>query len=201
VDRLGGDALPEAAATSRSRPGFGLHRVIVMSASAIDLTGLYVSEQGRLRRFINRLVGNRATAEDLVQDAFLNLLRGVHATEIEHSRSYLTRTAKNLAIDHLRREKTQAQYKAELGPADAQACSRPQPDAIVQGRQELAVLRRVIGQLPVKCRIVFLLSREHGLTMRQIAAKLGIAEKTVEKHLMRAMVDCRRELRAVGRDV
>ena len=85
-----------------------------MSASAIDLTGLYVSEQGRLQRFINRLVGNRATAEDLVQDAFLNPLRGVQATEIEHSRSYLTRTAKNLAIDHLRREKTQRNIKARL---------------------------------------------------------------------------------------
>jgi hypothetical protein len=114
--------------------------VIVMSASAIDLTGLYVSEQGRLQRFINRLVGNRAFA----------LLSHPDREKSCHRSSAPRKDA--------------AQYKGALGPPDGQACSRPQPDAIVQGRQELAVLRRVIGQLPVKCRTVFLLSREHGLT-------------------------------------
>jgi RNA polymerase sigma factor (sigma-70 family) len=191
----------EAVTNCKSRPGFDVLRVIFMSASAIDLAGLYVSEQGRLQRFINRLVRNRSTAEDLVQDAFVNMLRSDQATEIEHSRSYLTRTARNLAIDHLRREKIQALHKGEPGAADGPICHQPQPDAIVQGRQELAVLRGVITRLPFKCRAVFLLSREHGLTMKQISARLGIAEKTVEKHIMRAMVDCRRELRAAGRDV
>jgi RNA polymerase sigma factor (sigma-70 family) len=172
-----------------------------MGASAIDLAGLYASEQGRLRLFVKRLVGNRATAEDLVHDAFLNLLRGTQTPEIENSRSYLTRTAKNLAIDHLRRQRARSLYTGELGPADVPVCDQPLPDAVVQGRQELATLRAVIDRLPTKCRVVFLLSRDHGLTMRQIAERLGITEKTVEKHLMRAMVDCRRELRAIGRAV
>jgi RNA polymerase sigma-70 factor (ECF subfamily) len=172
-----------------------------MGASAIDLAGLYVSEQGRLRLFVKRLVGNRATADDLVHDAFLNLLRGTQTAEIENSRSYLTRTAKNLAIDHLRRQRSRSLYTGELGLADVAVCDQPLPDAVVQGRQELAALLAVIDRLPTKCRVVFLLSRDHGLTMRQIAERLGITEKTVEKHLMRAMVDCRRELRAIGRAV
>jgi len=172
-----------------------------MGVSATDFAGLYASEQGRLKQFLKRLVGNRATAEDLVHDAFLNLLRGPPATEIENTRSYLTRTAKNLAIDHLRRQQTRSRYCGELGPGDVPICDQPLPDMIVQGRQELAVLRTVIDRLPAKCRVVFLLSREHGLTMKQIAGRLGIAEKTVEKHLMRAMIDCRRALRAMGRAV
>jgi RNA polymerase sigma factor (sigma-70 family) len=172
-----------------------------VNVNAIDLAALYASEQGRLKRFLRRLVGNCATAEDLVQDAFLNLLRGGRGSEIEHSRFYLNRTARNLAIDHLRRERKRSEYSRELSASDIAVCDRPLPDAVLQGRQEVAVLRTVIDRLPPKCRSVFILSREHGLSMKQIAARLQIAEKTVEKHLVRAMVDCRRELRAIGRDV
>lgn len=171
-----------------------------MSVSAINLASLYVSERSRLNRFVRRLVGNRAAAEDLVQDAFLNLLRAQTA-EIGCTRAYLSRTARNLAIDHLRRERAQARRHDDAGLVDAAVCDRPSPEAVVQARQEFAALLRVIDRLPVKCRVVFLLSREHGLTMKEIAQRLGIAEKTVEKHLMRAMVDCRRELRAIGREV
>ncbi len=172
-----------------------------MSSQAIDIVGLYASEQGRLKKFVRRLVGNHTTAEDLVQDAFVNLLRGAQASEIDNSRSYLTRTARNLAIDHLRRERHQWQYSGELNADAWPVCDQPLPDAVLQGRQELAALRRVIDHLPTKCRVVFLLSREHGLAMKQIAERLGISESTVEKHLTRAMVDCRRELRAIGRNV
>lgn len=172
-----------------------------MTVKAIDIAGLFTSEQGRLKQFVRRLVKNRATAEDLVQDAFVNLLRSTALSEIGNSRSYLTQTARNLAIDHLRRERTRSLFSGELNAGDLPACDQPLPDVVLQGRQELVVLRNVIDRLPPKCRAVFLLSREHGLTMKQIAESLGISEKTVEKHLMRAMVDCRRELRAIGRDV
>jgi RNA polymerase sigma-70 factor (family 1) len=172
-----------------------------VNVNVSDLAGLYASEQGRLKQFVRRLVGNRATAEDLVQDAFVNLLRGVRISETEHSRFYLTRTVRNLAIDHLRREHKRSRYTRELNSGDISVCDQPLPDAVLQGRQEVAVLRAVIDRLPPKCRGVFILSREHGLSMKQIAQRLQIAEKTVEKHLVRAMVDCRRELRATGRDI
>jgi RNA polymerase sigma-70 factor (family 1) len=173
----------------------------LVNVNAIDLARLYASEQGRLKQFVRRLVGNRATAEDLVQDAFLNLLRGARTSEIEHTGFYLTRTARNLAIDHLRRDRKRSRYSREVNCSDILVCARPLPDAVLQGRQEVAVLQTVIDRLPPKCRRVFILSREHGLSMKEISERLHIAEKTVEKHIGRAMVDCRRELRAIGRDV
>ncbi len=45
-----------------------------MSAKTFDIADLYVSEQRRLRQLIRRLVGNRATTEDLVQQTFTKLL-------------------------------------------------------------------------------------------------------------------------------
>ncbi len=185
----------------RSRTSFDPTPSKLVNANAIDLAGLYASEQGRLKQFVRRLVRNRATAEDLVQDAFVNLLRGARTSEVEHSRFYLTRTARNLAIDYLRRERMRSQYSRELNASDISVCDQPLPDAVLQGRQEVAILRTVIDRLPPKCRSVFILFREHGLSMKQIAERLQISEKTVEKHVVRAMVDCRRELRAIGRDV
>jgi RNA polymerase sigma-70 factor (ECF subfamily) len=93
-------------------------------------------------------------------------------------------------------------HTVEGSPSELEAtCSAPLQDAVVQGRQELALLHRTIDELPPKCRVVFLLSREHGLTMKEIAARLGISEKTVEKHILRAMTQCRQALHAVGRPV
>lgn len=172
-----------------------------MSGRALEIAELYASEHGRLRRFIRRLIGSPVVAEDLVQDVFLAFLRRDALSHPVNSPAYLTRIARNLAVDHLRREQTRARYSEQVDNAEALACDQPLPDTIVQGRQELAALLRVIDELPTKCRVVFLLSREHGLTMKQIAESLGITEKTVEKHLMRAMVDCRRALQAIGRNV
>ena len=77
----------------------------------------------------------------------------------------------------------------------------PGPDAVVGAREELAILAEAVRELPEKCRIVFLLYRGQGLTMREIAARLQISEKTVEKHIARAMVHCRARLQAARRQV
>lgn len=153
-------------------------------------------------RLVRRMVGSPCVAEDLVQDVFVGLLRGSALGQADNTRAYLARCATNTALDHLRRERMRARHTTEGNLAGPEAaCSAPLPDAVLQGRQELAFLRRTIEELPPKCRVVFLLSREHGLTMKEIAARLGISEKTVEKHILRAMTQCRRALHAVGRPV
>ncbi len=75
-----------------------------MNVEAIDFAGLYVSERGQLRRLIHRIVANRTTTEDLVQDAFVKLM-GPSKSAIKNEKAYLARIARNLAIDHRRREK------------------------------------------------------------------------------------------------
>lgn len=172
-----------------------------MSVLSADLGQIFRTEHSRLMRLIRRVVGNPSTAEDLVQDVFLNLLRGNGLGAADNSQSYLARCATNIALDHLRRERARARYLSSSELSDAEASQAPLQDAVLQGRQELDLLRRAVDALPPKCRVVFLLSRDHDLTMKEIAARLGISEKTVEKHILRAMTACRAALRDAGRDI
>lgn len=152
-------------------------------------------------RLVRRLVGNPSTAEDLVQDVFVNVLRVSREQQVDNAQAYLSRCATNIALDHLRRERARARYTSSDELSGHEACAAPLQDAIVQGRQELNLLRETIEGLPPICKAVFLLSRDHGLTMREISERLGISPKTVEKHIKRAMSACRKALRAAGRDI
>ena len=65
-----------------------------------------------------------------------------------------------------------------------------QVEEIVNSHQELARLVEVVAELPRRCRQVFTLRRVYGLSQREIANKLGIAENTVEQLLARAVRRC-----------
>lgn len=171
-----------------------------MVSLALQLGTLFRSERDRLLRRVAVVLRSPADAEDIVQDIFVNLLRR-DAPQILQPRHYLTRAATNAALDHLRRKRVrEAVIHSGLDPAGQAAAPLPSPEAALQSRHEFAALRAAVAGLPPKCRVAFLLSRDHGLTMREIAAQMGISEKTVEKHLLKAMLRCRAALQAAGRE-
>jgi RNA polymerase sigma-70 factor (ECF subfamily) len=128
----------------------------------------------------------------------------------DNPRAYLYRMAGNIAIDHLRRIQRQSRLEGHSpddaearsdGRADEIASPAPIADEIVAAREELSLLDDAIRDLPERCRHVFLLYRGEGLTMREVAARLGISQRTVENHIARATLHCRRTLRKAGRKV
>lgn len=153
-----------------------------------------------LRRFALRRTGSASLAEDVVQETWIRAST-TGAAMPDNPRAYLYRMTGNVAVDHLNRCRPRAAGTMDDLRPEQLASNAPSPDAVVTGRQEVAILIDAVRELPEKCRQVFLLYRGHGLTMRQIAARLGISEKTVEKHIARAMIHCRRRLREAGRDV
>jgi DNA-directed RNA polymerase specialized sigma24 family protein len=73
------------------------------------------------------------------------------------------------------------------------------PDEIVNLTQERRLLARVIASLPEKCRQVLILRKIHGLSHKEIALRMGIAEHTVEKHVSHGVRLCAaRLLEATG---
>lgn len=162
-----------------------------------------------LRVFTRQRTGSASMAEEVVQEAWIRA-NSTNAVLPDNPRAYLYRMVSNLAIDHVRRERgrsggvsTEHDHDHEQQAAFLDQMVSPLPDPLDSAisQQEMTVLNAAVRELPDKCREVFLLYRGHDLSMREVAARLSISEKTVEKHIARAMLHCRKRMREAGRNV
>lgn len=163
-----------------------------MTVSVLDVAKLYETEHSRLRAFVRRLTGDGTVAEDLVQQAFVNLVgRQEPGTE---TAAYVSRIARNLALNHLRNEKRRAEI--EIAGIDTQhiADSRPSPEVTAIYRSELRQLLEVILQLPPRRREAFMLSKVERLSHDEIARRMGISRNTVISQIIAAMAELDRRL-------
>jgi RNA polymerase sigma-70 factor (ECF subfamily) len=90
-----------------------------------------------------------------------------------------------------------ARIRPDHEPLDAALevpASDPTPERQLLTEQQLARLTEVMQRLPPKCQQVFVLSRFHHMEYQEIADRLGISVKMVEKHIAHALSICRREV-------
>ncbi len=146
--------------------------------------------------FVRRRVRCSALADDIVQETYVRLASTDESAEIENPRALLYRVAGNLAIDHLRREKTRAKYVMQKPLSDEVADGQPSVEAAIDARQRMTILMNAVDELPPRCREVFILRKFEGLPQADIAKSLGISRNMVEKHLRKALLHCALRLRA-----
>ncbi len=153
------------------------------------LIDLYEKHRSSLISSIARLTGCRDTAADLAQEAYIRLLVHDNAVGISHPEAYLFRIGRNLAIDRQRSPFS----KAEPLPLDEELlCPLLQPDELACLRQQCEILLDAIFSMPEPCRDVFLLRKLDELSYNEIAARLGISEKTVQRRLVQSILHCNR---------
>lgn len=138
-----------------------------------------------------RLLGERALAEEIVQDVMLELWRRREALALSAPlAAYLSQAARNRALNRLRQQKT-----ARLAEPFVRA---PSASATTDERAIVGELRRAVDEamasLSAPQREVFDLSRIRGLTYPEIAMVLGISVKTVEARMGRALKQLRERL-------
>lgn len=141
---------------------------------------------GRLRRFVRGRVATREDAEDVIQDAYLRVLRYSAEHAVESQERLLFSAAKNLVVDSRRRRSVRVRTATDFAILEACTQSWPNPDEVLYASQRLNRVERAVEQLPPRCREVFLLNRLDGLSYTQVAAHLGISVSAVEKHMARA---------------
>jgi len=121
--------------------------------------------------------------DDIVQETYA-ILAGLETVEnIRNPRSYAFQTAHSLILAHLRRSKIVSIRSASDFELSGALADVPSPEQVAQDRDELAQVARVLADLPPKVREVFLMRRVEGLSQREIAARLGITENSVEKRV------------------
>ena len=139
-----------------------------------------------LHRLALRYTGCTRTAEDLVQDVFLSIWDRRRTWSVQTTlRAYLYGAVRNRATNLRERERVRRAW----ADSEAHAPTLPPPDAAdaLHGDALHETTRAWIDSLPERRREVFLLSRRHGLTYKEIAAMLSLSEKTVETQMGRAL--------------
>jgi RNA polymerase sigma-70 factor (family 1) len=123
-------------------------------------------------------------SEEIVQEIFLDLWKRRHTIAVHGElAAYLAVAVKYKVINSLAIKHTKASAPLDDAAMKEDTQSSEWLDYAALEQQ----LAETIRLLPEKCRLVFILSRSGGLNHRQIASKLGIAEKTVESHISRAL--------------
>ncbi|HEY9047520.1 MAG TPA: RNA polymerase sigma-70 factor [Ohtaekwangia sp.] len=130
-------------------------------------------------------IQSRETAEEFVQDIFTSLWVNREIIHIKSLSAYLFTAVKYKVINHLHHETIRKQYLHRQLQVLSEADNSTEELVLVN---DLHIsVERQISKLPPKCQEVFKLSRQENLTMKQIAAQLGISEKTVEHQLGKAL--------------
>lgn len=151
-----------------------------------------------LRAYLRGRFPSLPDVDDLVQETYARLLRARHTGQSTLTRAYLFVVARNVALDLVRREKVIAVER--LGEMAGLSVVEERPDAAetLSHEQELSLLDEAVRALPARCREILTLRRIEGLSHRQIAEKLGIAEGTVNAQLAIGLMRCRQYLCAHG---
>jgi RNA polymerase sigma factor (sigma-70 family) len=140
-----------------------------------------------LVRFLSRRRPNHGDVEDLRHDIYVRVLEAAEHARPVSAKAFLFSTARNLLIDRARRDRIVAiDFLDDIDLLDV-LIDDVSPERQTSGRQQLQRLAKVFDRLPPRCRDVLWMRRIDGLTQKQVAERLGIAEGTVERHLFRSL--------------
>lgn len=164
---------------------------------SFDTTSLFVAHRRSLVDYAASIVGSRAVAEDLVQEAWLRFDEVARQRILGEPLAYLYRIVRNLAVDGQRRGAREDRVFAriDLDAAAAQSLDRPStPEAVALYRDQLRLLDAALAELPDRTRIAFEMHRFGGCKLREIAAFLGISLPLAQVLVTDALQHCKHRL-------
>jgi RNA polymerase sigma-70 factor (ECF subfamily) len=143
-----------------------------------------------LRAWLRAKFPALADPDNLAQESLTRVWRAHAGTAIQSPKALLFTTARNLALDELRRRQViNVEPIAESAGLSVLEDTPTAADTAAHN-QELEILTKAIQSLPDRCRQVLTLRKIYGLSQKEIAARLGIAEHTVEAQVATGMRKC-----------
>lgn len=163
-----------------------LHAVDRQSVDQWFVTEVLPLEQA-LMRFLRRNWRDHGEIADLRQEIYVRVYEAARRERLYPVKPFLFVTGRNLMIDRLRqRNVVKIETMDEIAWLDV-SDAEPGPEQRVAARQELRRMQAALDELPPRCREVIVLRRVHGFSQREVAAKMGIKEETVENQVVKGM--------------
>jgi RNA polymerase sigma factor (sigma-70 family) len=158
---------------------------------ASDVTAWFAREvlplEPALMQFLRHSRRSQSDVEDLCQDVYVRVYEAVCKEIPKAAKPFLFTVARNLLVAHVRRDAiVSIETVADLESLGL-AADEPGPDRSAIARQELRRLQSALDRLPLRCREAVVLSKIEGLSRREVAARMGIADATVSMHLTDGM--------------
>jgi RNA polymerase sigma-70 factor (ECF subfamily) len=188
--------IAEVRALVHRRPARAIvRRLDPTEARAAFVGTLFKRHRQSLLWYLTKLLANRSDAEEVAQEAFLRLLGAPRLeTDAIRARSYLFRTATNLARDNYRRRTARADA-ARVTLDDLQLESEDPPlDRVVDGERGERVIAAALRDMLPRPRRAFLLHIYEEMTYERIAVALGVSKKTIERDVALTLELCRSRL-------
>jgi len=134
--------------------------------------------------YVQRMVGDKDRAKDVIQEAYSRLLYVNKSSNIDNERAYLYKTSRNIVIDQSRKEKNSSETLYEEEEHSIPQEEQPH-EQVVQSNQYEQMMK-IVQSLPPKCQQAFILHVIEGYSRKEISSKMGISIAAVEKNILRA---------------
>lgn len=171
-----------------------------MQATAVDasatavpahcdsFSALYDAVAGQLVKDLRAKFGNGPPEpEDLMQEAFRRLFEHPQFSDIENKPGFLWRTAVNMALTSKRSQTKHAAYEPDVREVFfGERVVIPSAQSVLEVKEQLDTICGVLEAMPERRRWTILLRRLDGLSITQIALRLGVSRNTASKHLAKA---------------
>lgn len=160
----------------------------------VDALSLFAQHRAGLLASVERRVRPPIEPADIVQETWAQAMPAIEAGRVENVPRYLFGIARNLAADAMRQQYRWSSWLVHDADAERIADDAPSAEAYVVGRDELARLHAATQTLPPRCREVFAMRHVEMLEKAEIAERLGIGQKQIDKQLAHALMLCARFL-------
>jgi len=171
-------------------------------ACVTNILEAYLHHEKAIKRYLYRFFSRSQDVEDIAHEAFIKAFATELRGPVLNPKALLFRAAKHSALSELAKKSNTTTSYMEETEDKAVLIDRDglDPEEIHDSRRKLATLSMAVSQLPPACRKVFILRKVEGLSMKEVAARLGIAVSTAEKHAAQGLIKCSAYMRKHGYD-
>lgn len=154
-----------------------------------QVASVFISYAANIKRYISRIV-SPDDIDDIVQETFLRSYEAELKQEIKYARSFMLKTAKNLALNHINKWDNKYNDSIEDFAAPIVELTTKNFEDEFESKERFLQFCRATEQLSGSVRKTFILKKVYGFSQKEIAKYLDLSESTVEKHVAKGLLKC-----------